>query len=259
MCRIIAALMFLAMTTAALAQGATPAASADAGQVVVSGNVPDDATRAAVLQKLRSLYGADRVVDKLSVGGVVTPANWSQYIENMIGPNLKQVSHGQISVRGNTVSISGEVSNEAVRQDVLSNLSRAFDSHYGINQQLAIGQSKQTVLDQTLANRTIEFESGSAILTPAGIQVLDQMATAIQRLDNPSIQIIGNTDNLGNPTANLQLSLERARAVKAYLVSKGIPAADLSVSGQGADNPIASNATEAGRARNRRIDFRIAR
>jgi OOP family OmpA-OmpF porin len=89
--------------------------------------------------------------------------------------------------------------------------------------------------------------------------VLDQMAAAIRKLDDPFIAIIGNTDNTGNRQSNIELSLARASAVKAYLVAKGIPAPNLSGSGQGPDNPIADNSTEEGRARNRRIDFRISK
>jgi OOP family OmpA-OmpF porin len=190
---------------------------------------------------------------------VVTPAHWSQYVAGMIGPDLKQVSKGKVEVQGNTIDISGEVPNEAVRQQVLSSLSGAFDAHYGIKQNLRIGQSKQKVLDDTLANRTVQFQSGSAILTPAGRAVLDEMAKAILKLDDPFIAIVGNTDDVGKRQSNIELSLARASAVKSYLVGKGIPAASLSVSGQGPDNPIADNSTEAGRARNRRIDFRIDR
>lgn len=255
--RLLAASTLLLCATGALAQNA-PAPAQD-GMVTVSGTVPDETTKAAVLDHLRKLYGADHVVDHVEVGGVVTPANWSRYVTAMIGPDLKQVSKGKVQIQGNTIDISGEVPNEAVRQQVLSSLSGAFDSHYGIKQNLSIGQSKQKVLDDTLANRTVQFQSGSAILTPAGRVVLDQMASAIRKLDVPFIAIIGNTDNTGNRQSNIELSLARASAVKAYLVAKGIPAANLSVSGQGPDNPIADNSTEEGRARNRRIDFRISK
>ena len=53
-------------------------------------------------------------------------------------------------------------------------------------------------MDDTLANRTVQFQSGSSILTPAGRIVLDQMAAAIRKLDDPFIAIVGNTDNTGN-------------------------------------------------------------
>lgn len=250
----IAGLLALA-SAAALAQSAPPAGN----PVVASGAVPDEASKAAILARLREVYGNDRVVDRLEVGGVVTPANWSSYVARMITPELKQVSQGKLEVQGNAIDISGEVPNEATRQQVLSNLSGAFDAHYGIKQHLRIGQSKQKVLDDTLANRTVQFQSGSAILTPEGRTVLDQMAGAIHKIDNPFIAIVGNTDDVGNRMANLQLSLARASAVKIYLIEKGIPAANLSVSGQGPDNPVADNGTEAGRARNRRIDFRISK
>ncbi|MDI3262296.1 MAG: OmpA family protein [Fulvimonas sp.] len=258
--RIILASLLMLCSAGALAQ----AASSSAGQtpddrVVVSGTVPDEATKAAVLERLRKLYGAERVVDRLEVGGVVTPANWNRYVTSMIGPDLKQVSKGSLQVQGNTITISGEVPNEAVRQQVLSDLSAAFDAHYGIRQNLRIGQGKQKVLDETLANRTVQFQSGSAVLTPVGRAILDEMAAAILKIGSPPIEIIGNTDNIGGRESNIALSLARAEAVKAYLVGKGIPADKLTVSGRGPDNPIADNATDEGRARNRRIDFRIGK
>lgn len=237
----------------------TAAPPTPAGMVTASGIVPNETTKAAVIEQLRKLYGADHVIDHIEVGGVVTPANWSRYVTAMIGPDLKQVSKGKLEVQGNTIDISGDVPNEAVRQQVLSSLSGAFDAHYGITQNMRIVQSKQKVLDDTLANRTVQFKSGSAVLTPAGRAVLDQMAAAMLKLDNPFVSIVGNTDDVGNRQSNIELSLARASAVKAYLVGMSIPAANLSVSGQGPDNPIADNATEEGRARNRRIDFRISK
>lgn len=254
---IVSLLMLFAASTQA--QTPSPPKPSQDGMVTASGTVPNETTKAAVIEQLRKLYGADHVVDNIEVGGVVTPANWSRYVTAMIGPDLKQVSKGKVQVDGNTIDISGEVPNEAVRQQVLSSLSGAFDSHYGIKQHMHIGQSKQKVLDDTLANRTVQFKSGSAVLTPEGRAVLDQMAAAILKLDNPFISVIGNTDDVGNRQSNIELSLARASAVKAYLITKNISAANLSVSGQGPDNPVANNTTDEGRARNRRIDFRIGK
>ena len=72
------------------------------------------------------------------------------------------------------------------------------------------------------------------------------------------VEIIGHTDNQGLRSANQGLSQARAATVKDYLASHGIAEAQLSASGQGPDRPIASNDTAEGRARNRRIEFRLA-
>ena len=69
--------------------------------------------------------------------------------------------------------------------------------------------------------------------------------------------LVVDTDAQGSHASNVSLSLARAQAVKGYLVSKGLPADSLSTSGLGPDQPVASNATEEGRARNRRIEFRV--
>ena len=87
--------------------------------------------------------------------------------------------------------------------------------------------------------------------------LLDEMAQVMVRFKERRFEVIGHTDAQGARAANVALSLARAQAVKNYLVAKGLPADRLNTSGQGPDRPVASNDTEAGRARNRRIEFRV--
>ena len=227
------------------------------GQVVVAGTVPDEATRVAVITRLRELYGAERVVDQLALGSVVAPPQWSQHVQKLLSPSLKQVSHGQLSVQGQTVDLKGEVGNEAVRQQLASEMAQSLNPTYTVRNGLRVAVQEQAVVDQALANRIVEFEPGSAVLRPAGLLILDEMAAALARLPGRRFEVIGHTDAQGSHASNVSLSLARAQAIKGYLVSKGLPADSLSTSGLGPDQPVASNATEEGRARNRRIEFRV--
>ena len=233
-----------------------PAANASPGQVVVGGKVPDEATKSAVLTRLRDTYGATNVVDQIEVGDVATPPNWSANVEKLIGPQLKQISKGQLKIDGTQVDVKGEVRNEAQRQQLASNMADALNPTYTIKNGLRVSASEQGLLDQTLANRTIEFEKGSATLTPQGRTILDQMAAVLVKMTTRTVEIIGHTDNAGNRQSNIALSQARADAVKGYLVSKGIAPTQLTTTGVGPDQPIAPNETNDGRARNRRIEFR---
>ena len=80
----------------------------------------------------------------------------------------------------------------------------------------------------------------------------------MQKVKGRKVEIIGHTDNVGLRATNQGLSQARAEAVKAYMASHGINGDLLTASGQGSDRPVASNETSEGRARNRRIEFRIA-
>ncbi|MEW5789034.1 MAG: OmpA family protein [Pseudomonadota bacterium] len=228
----------------------------DAGKVVAAGRVPDEAARAAILGRLRDLYGAEAVVDRLEVGGVVPPPNWTEYMTRLLGPGLKQVHQGKLTVNGTQLAVQGKVANEALRQQVVSDMATGLNPTYTVDNRLVVG-SGQSVLDDTLSNRVVEFESRSANLTPAGAAILDEMAAAIARLHHPRLQVIGHTDGRGNRTANIELSLSRAATVRDYLVKKGIPETAITPLGAGPDRPVADNGTEAGRARNRRIEFRL--
>lgn len=259
-------LLALLLTPLAQAQTTQPLASAGpvdtaplAQPVVAAGAVPDEATKAAVLARLRELYGADRVVDRIEIDSVVAPPNWKQHVVNMLGDDLRQVSEGKLEINGNAVKISGQTQSGALRQQVVEGLASRLNSSYSVDPSKLKGGdgTKQAVLDQALADRIIEFQSGSATLTPAGTAILDQMAAAMKQIGSAKVMVIGHTDSQGDRGKNIELSMQRAIAVKNYLQQSGVAPGNLSVQGLGPDLPVADNATADGRARNRRIEFRV--
>jgi OOP family OmpA-OmpF porin len=244
---------------AALAQAPAPARAAPAapGKVVVAGVVPDEATRQAILGRVRELYGADRVVDQMGVGNLVAPPHWSQNVQKLLSPDLKRVSRGQLRIKGNEIDVTGEVDNEALRQQVVSQMSAQLNPTYTVRNGLRVAAAGQEVVDAALANRIIEFEPGNATLTGTGQQVLDQLLPVLQQLKGRRFEVIGYTDSQGSRAHNVALSAARADAVKAHLGSKGIAPELVQTSGVGPDRPVASNETPEGRARNRRIELRV--
>jgi OOP family OmpA-OmpF porin len=239
---------------AAPAPGAVPATGAP---IVVTGTVADEASKAGLLARLRQVYGPERVVDQLAVGTVATPANWNEYVQKLIGQNLKLITRGQLKVDGNNVSLRGDVSNESQRQQIAGDIAASLNPTYIVNNGLRVAASEQGVLDAALANRIIEFESGKATLTDSGKGILDQMAATLQKLKGVRVEVIGHTDNAGSRAGNLSLSQARAQAVKDYVASRGIDGDLIAVSGEGPDRPVADNRTAEGRARNRRIEFKV--
>lgn len=109
-----------------------------------------------------------------------------------------------------------------------------------------------------LASARIEFPTNSAAISPSSDAVLNAIATAAGYCRG-SLRIEGHTDNVGRDATNTGLSLRRAEAVRTALVSRGVAADRLVASGAGAADPIATNGSEQGRARNRRIEIRTLR
>ena len=94
-------------------------------------------------------------------------------------------------------------------------------------------------------------------ITNGSYSSLDQVVTAMNENPGLMIKVEGHTDNAGDDEKNMQLSTDRANAVKDYLVSKGISADRITAEGFGETTPIADNNTAAGRAKNRRIEIRM--
>jgi OOP family OmpA-OmpF porin len=87
--------------------------------------------------------------------------------------------------------------------------------------------------------------------------VLEKAYSALFAQPGVTVEIVGYTDDIGDPAQNELLSLRRAESVKSWLVKKGIPAWRLTTVGKGPREPLAPNDTPEGRARNRRIEFRV--
>ena len=101
----------------------------------------------------------------------------------------------------------------------------------------------------------IEFETATHRITPASRALLDGTAAVFARFPAVAADIRGYTDNQGDARTNRRLSTRRAEATRDYLASKGVDADRIAPRGLGAAEPVGDNATEAGRARNRRVVF----
>ncbi len=103
----------------------------------------------------------------------------------------------------------------------------------------------------------VSFLSGSAKLTLNSQGPLNRAVAELQQRPEQRIVIEGHTDNVGNREANIRLSKARADAVRAYFISKGVAAGRLTSVGIGPDQPVASNDSAEGRAKNRRVQLRV--
>ena len=108
-------------------------------------------------------------------------------------------------------------------------------------------------------SKAILFNSGKATIRPESNVNLEEIVKVMNNFSTANFVLEGYTDSTGSVVKNLQLSKDRAAAVKEYLVANGINADRLSSEGYGIEKPIASNKTEAGRAQNRRVEILLAK
>jgi OOP family OmpA-OmpF porin len=103
----------------------------------------------------------------------------------------------------------------------------------------------------------VNFETDSAKLRASAYPLLDKVVAVLKRHPQVRLRVIGHTDSRGTDKYNLYLSWRRAHSVMDYLVKHGIAPERLESIGHGEQQPIASNKTPEGRAKNRRVEFRV--
>lgn len=115
----------------------------------------------------------------------------------------------------------------------------------------------RTADDQLKLNipNDVSFDLNSATIRPEMRNVLDPFAEQLRGDPNARVTIVGHTDSSGSPAVNDPLSVARANSVRDYLTSRGVPASHMQTVGRGEREPVADNATESGRARNRRVEI----
>lgn len=115
---------------------------------------------------------------------------------------------------------------------------------------------KTSIIEKPVRLEGANFATGSSRLLAGAGSKLDEVVNAANQFPDVQLAVMGYTDNTGSAENNLKLSQDRADAVKAYLVSKGVAAERISSKGYGAADPIADNASSEGRAKNRRVEVR---
>jgi len=101
----------------------------------------------------------------------------------------------------------------------------------------------------------IHFDTGKAAILPDSENTLGEIVKMLQQNGSLKLRVEGHTDNQGSAAANQGLSEKRAQAVVAWLTAHGVPAPRLSAQGLGQSKPVSDNATEEGRAKNRRVEL----
>lgn len=104
----------------------------------------------------------------------------------------------------------------------------------------------------------ISFDTNSAVVKPALHPILDQFAQGLGGQPSIEVRIVGHTDSTGTDAINNPLSVNRAASVRDYLVARGVDSRRIAIDGRGSREPVADNATEAGRAKNRRVEIFLA-
>ena len=224
------------------------------GVLTLTGEVPSEATRQAILATARQNYAT--VNDSLSVSGEA-PTDGFDWAVDRVWPTLSALNDGVIAWQYGQFSVSGEVVGASVEDVRRSLATAAFSERLG-DLSLSAPPLADVCTDRfadSLSRSMIQFRTGSADIAPASAALLEELA-AIARGCPMALTIEGHTDSSGPAAFNDFLSLERARAVVAALAAAGIDSSRLSAEGFGANRPIGDNATAAGRALNRRIEIK---
>lgn len=233
-----------------------------AGTLTLNGKVPSETLKAGLGARAEALKSPDHLLDiinSLEVTGGAVP-NGFERIANRGIDTLAQCRTGTASFTDLTFSLRCEADDEKVadiREAANAGLPLGAFGTVEILSRQAVANCEEE-LSRLLEAARIEFAPGSVVLNVASGPVLDLAARAAG--DCPgTLRVEGHTDDTGNPGFNDQLSLRRAEAVRAAMIQRGVAPERLVAAGLGQSRPVGDNATEDGRARNRRIEIRIVR
>lgn len=233
--------------------------SETANGLIVRGKVPTEAAKAALLDQIKGVYPQATIVDSLTVDAAAPTAPFLEKAGSLIG-YLAQLRNAGLGVNAQNVTVRGEVRSQSALDAVKASLTGALPAGYALMSEIDVVAASEEVAsaDSLIAAALIQpipFATGTATLGDGASAILDKVAEALKQFPSVKVAVEGHTDNTGNAATNQALSQQRAEAAMKYLVDKGVAAARLTAIGYGQTRPIGDNATEAGRAMNRRVVF----
>jgi OOP family OmpA-OmpF porin len=239
------------------------------GSIQMRGRLPDKLRKDTVSAYAASLFGKNDVYNQTRIVEGL-PEGWT--LRSLAGLEaLSHLHHGSVVVQPDDITIRGR----STKEDISSIVSRIFATRVGTNANYEIDvhydenlieKSKdvglsdedcQKQITAVLGARKINFAPSSASIEEASLGVIDNIAEILLECPNAQFDINGHTDSQGGEGSNATLSQARADAVLGALLDRRVRTAKMTSRGFGETQPIADNKTEEGRARNRRIEFKL--
>ncbi len=237
------------------------------GLVQMRGRMGTDRARGVVTSFGRALFGGAQMDTAIDVSPGV-PDGWSLRVLAALD-GLSILNNGAATVREDGIRISGlsgnrEAANDLAQlmsgrlgEDVAYDIDVRYDER--LDRELDMPTPEECVgrVNAILAERQITFDPGSSTIDGASRDSVEAIAAILRTCDGVSMEVGGYTDSQGREEMNRELSQSRAEAVLTALLSRRIPVGNLSAVGYGEVDPVADNATAAGREANRRIEFSL--
>ncbi|SDZ18759.1 OmpA-OmpF porin, OOP family [Jannaschia faecimaris] len=237
------------------------------GQVQLRGRLYDDAQKAAVFSVGRALFGVNNTY-AATRSDETLPQGWP--VRVLAGLEaLSRLEEGVVVVQPDLVvlrGVTGDRQAEATISGLLSaklgaeadfRIEVIYDEELDPVLNIPTPEECETRLNGILVEQKLTFAPGESVIEEAGDGQLARLTDMLKECRRAVFEIGGHTDSQGREESNLALSVGRAEAVRAALISRGVPPSQLVSKGYGEAEPISDNETEEGREDNRRITFTL--
>jgi outer membrane protein OmpA-like peptidoglycan-associated protein len=249
------------------------------GKVALNGLVPDQQSRARLVGIVAKQFGAANISGQLKIQSGA-PDGWGQAAESAFS-QLHLFDKASVQIINTQLNMAGTTSVDAASAQIQSGISRALPNNFRSSFDIQVVEaaadttqlelaSKQPVqearlldksclkrFDDLLSGQYLYFTLDNQSINAEGDKLLNRIIDMAKDCPNVRIEIGGHTDSQGSDIYNSKLSKRRADVVANQLSEKGINLRRLIAIGFGKSTPIANNASEEGRAKNRRIEFKV--
>ncbi|WAJ44441.1 OmpA family protein [Mycobacterium sp. Aquia_216] len=237
--------------------------------ITLTGDFPDDSAKAVLTKVLKGALPAGvNIVDQIRINPTVDALDFSN--AGPIFKNSASITDFNLAVNGDTITLTGTAASQDQKNAIDREAAHTW-SNLTVVDQLAVDGSTplpappapagqcgdlQAAIN-TATGGPITFGNDGFSLTAADDQILTQVADKLRACPSAHAAINGYTDNSGTESVNVPLSNNRAQTVANFLVAHGVTGDRLTVRGLGSIDPVATNDTADGRAKNRRVEIVI--
>ena len=239
-------------------------AKRDDDGLTLTGYIPSETVRARVLEIARLKFGALPVIDHQTIAAGAPDGFEEAALVSLQA--LSRLDRAEAGILDTTVFVRGAAFDEGASRDVTRLLSEQLPHGFSADPGIGLVPATEAVLpasdcqaelNRLAASNSVLFETGEARIQDHSFGFLDRIAFVARQCGQARLEISGHTDSDGAEAANLALSEQRARSVLDFMTAAGVPADRMVAVGYGESRPVESNDTDAGKAKNRRIEFRV--